>query len=199
MREGLINGDILCSKKEALRRLKYTLDQDPREFVSMVRDAMRIMKPGLTSSELCEKVLDRLPIRLARKIEDLGVVNQLDRIVKVMIRSHEEYLEGEHSLRKKRFRNWFDNYRKGIIKRKDLSGYPQKNFNEDTTDHRDHKSKHQLRSNRISDQICYNCNRRGDTLKSCWFSRKEDQNNEEKKKEELRPEIKIDYQRKNVK
>ena len=96
----MINGEVLCSKKEMLRSLKYTLDQDPREFVSTIKDAIRIMKPGFTSSELCEKVLDRLPVKMARRIEDLGITSQLDRILGVMIRSHEDYLEREKVVRK---------------------------------------------------------------------------------------------------
>ena len=77
----------MCSKKEMFKGLKYTQDQDPREFVSTIRDVLRIVKPGFTSSELCEKVLDRLPVKMARKIEDLGVTSQLYRILGVMIRS----------------------------------------------------------------------------------------------------------------
>ena len=76
--------------------------QDPREFVSTIRDAMRIIKPGFTFSELSEKVLDRLPIRMARRIEDLGITSHLDRILGVMIKNHEDYLERENTWRKAR-------------------------------------------------------------------------------------------------
>ena len=164
--------------------LKYTLDQDPREFVSTIRDALRIVKPGFTSSELCEKVLDRLSVKMARRIEDLGITSQLDRILGVMIRSNEDYLERENTLRKARPQGRLNNYKKKIFKPNGQNKYLQRRTEEDSINHRDYQSDYSLRTGTTSDLICHNCNRKGHTKKYCWFSIKENQKNEEKKEEQ---------------
>ena len=186
LRERLINGEVLCSKKEILRSLKYTRDQDPREFVSTIRDALRIVKPGFTSSELCEKVLDRLSVKMARRIEDLGITSQLDRILGVMIRSHEDYLEREKVVRKVKPQGRSNDYGRKMFKHKGLNKHLQGRPKEDTINHRSYKNSYNLRPIRMSDLICYNCNRKGHTQKYCWFNKKESQKDEEKRKEELK-------------
>ena len=185
----MINGEVLCSKKEILRSLKYTRDQDPREFVSTIRDALRIVKPGFTSSELCEKVLDRLPVKMARKIEDLGVTSQLYRILGVMIRSHEDYLEREKAARKVKLQGRSNDYGRKMFKHKGSNKYLQGRPKEDTINHQGYKNSYNLRPNRMSDLTCLNCNRKGHTKEYCWVPKKEGQNSEDKKKEEVKNHI----------
>lgn len=188
LRGRLINGEVLCSKKESLRSLKYTLNQDPKEFVSTIRDAIRIMKPGFTSSELCE-VLDRLPVKMARRIEDLGVTSQLDRILGVMIRSHEDYLEREKAARKTKSQEHSNDYKKKMFKHKGSNEYLQRRPKKDAFNHRGYKNGYNLRPNRMSDLICHNCSRKDHTKEYCWVSRKEDQNGVSKTKEEVKNQV----------
>ena len=145
---------------------------------------MRIMKPGFTLSELSEKVLDRLPIRMARRIEDLGITSQVDRILGVMIRSHEGYLERENTLRKARPQGRLNNYKKKIFKPDDQIKFKQRRTKDDSINHRGYQNDYFLRTGTTSELICHNCNRKGHTKKCCWFPIKENQKNEEKKKEE---------------
>ena len=100
-----------------------------------------------------------------------------------MIRSHEDYLERENTLRKARPQGRLNNYKKKIFKPDDQINFKQRRTKDDSINHRGYQNDYFLRTGTTSELICHNCNRKGHTKKYCWFPIKENQKNEEKKKE----------------
>ena len=101
LKKKLLTSEMICSSAEKLRRLRYTLNDDPEEFIEQIRSLLSVVEPEYTDRKFCEIILEKIPIDLSLKLANWGATDDIARLVATLIRAHQLYIMrmGEKSKR----------------------------------------------------------------------------------------------------
>ena len=101
LKKKMLTSELICSSAERMRRLKYTLNDDPEEFIEQIRSLLLVVDPGYTDRKFCEVILEKIPIDLSLKMVNWGATDDIARVVATLIRAHQLYIirMGEKSKR----------------------------------------------------------------------------------------------------
>jgi len=88
LKKKLLTSEMICSSAERLRRLRYTLNDDPEEFIEQIRSLLSVVEPEYTDRKFCEVILEKIPIDLSLKMANWGATDDIARVVATLIRAH---------------------------------------------------------------------------------------------------------------
>ena len=68
-----------------MRRLRYTLNDDPEEFIEQIRDLLSVVEPEYTDRKFCEIILEKIPIDLSLKLANWGATDDTAKLAALYI------------------------------------------------------------------------------------------------------------------
>ena len=92
LKKKLLTSEMICSSAEKLRRLRYTLNDDPEEFIEQIRSLLSVVGPEYTDRKFCEVILGKIPIDLSLEMAKWGATDDISRLVATLIRAHQLYI-----------------------------------------------------------------------------------------------------------
>ena len=83
---------MICSSAKKLRRLKYTLNDDPEEFMEQIRNHLAVVEPEYTDKRLCDVILEKIPFELSLELANLRATENITILAATLIRVHQLYI-----------------------------------------------------------------------------------------------------------
>ena len=83
---------MICSSAEKLRRLKYTLNDDPEEFMEQIRNHLAVVEPEYTDKRLCDVILEKIPFDLSLDLANWRATKNITILTATLIRAHQLYI-----------------------------------------------------------------------------------------------------------
>ena len=89
LKKKLLTSEMICSSAEKLRRLKYTLNDDPEEFIEQIRNHLAVVEPEYTDKRFCDVILEKIPFDLSLKLANLRATENITNLAATLIRAHQ--------------------------------------------------------------------------------------------------------------
>ena len=88
----MLTSELICSSAERMRRLKYTLNDDPEEFIEQIRNHLAVVEPEYTDKRLCDVILEKIPFDLSLELANLRATKNITILTATLIRAHQLYI-----------------------------------------------------------------------------------------------------------